>query len=175
MHLRPVLVVIISTLTERGAEVTMRALELGVVDSVAKPRIGLVDGINDLASQIADKVRVAAQAHVRLSVTPAAITSKVPVPASGAPHNLPIGRLSTGKLICIGALTGGTEAIKQILTRMSADSLGIVITQHMSRGSPPVLLQGWTACARLRSRKPRTVSGCFRGTPLLRQTAGSSA
>jgi len=62
MRLRPMPVVMISTLTERGADVTMRALELGAVDFVAKPRIGLVDGINELADQIVDKVRVAAQA-----------------------------------------------------------------------------------------------------------------
>jgi two-component system chemotaxis response regulator CheB len=134
MRLRPMPVVMISTLTERGAEVTMRALELGAVDFVAKPRIGLVDGINDLASQIVDKVRVAAQAHVRRSVIPSTGASKVSVPASAAPHNLPIGRISTEKLICIGASTGGTEAIKEILTRMPADSPGIVITQHMPPG-----------------------------------------
>lgn len=134
MRLRPMPVIMISTLTERGAEVTMRALELGAVDFVAKPRIGLVDGINDLASQIVDKVRVAAQAHVRRSLAPAASAGKAPVLASGTPRNPSIGRISTEKLICIGASTGGTEAIKEILTRMPADSPGIVITQHMPPG-----------------------------------------
>ena len=65
MRLRPMPVVMISTLTERGAEVTMRALELGAVDFVAKPRIGLVDGIKELADQIVDKVRIAASAHIQ--------------------------------------------------------------------------------------------------------------
>ena len=132
MRLRPMPVLMISTLTERGAEITMRALELGAVDFVAKPRIGVVDGINDLAGQIVEKVRVAAQAHVRRSVAP--------VPAPGASQatstlrNQAIGRISTEKLICIGASTGGTEAIKEILLRMPADSPGIVITQHMPPG-----------------------------------------
>jgi two-component system chemotaxis response regulator CheB len=134
MRLRPMPVLMISTLTERGAEVTMRALELGAVDFVAKPRIGLVDGINELSSQIVDKVRVAAQAHVRRSVAPPSSANAVPAASSGMPHNPSIGRISTEKLICIGASTGGTEAIKEILVRMPADSPGIVITQHMPPG-----------------------------------------
>lgn len=137
MRLRPMPVVMISTLTERGAEVTMRALELGAVDFVAKPRIGLVDGINELAGQIVEKVRVAASAHVRRvtqpsqpSITAVGDAQRVP----GRPELLSMGRISTEKLICIGASTGGTEAIKEILMRMPADSPGIVITQHMPPG-----------------------------------------
>ena len=65
MRLRPMPVVMISTLTERGAEVTMKALELGAIDFVAKPRVGLASGLNDLAEQIVDKIRIAAVAHVR--------------------------------------------------------------------------------------------------------------
>ena len=134
MRLRPMPVVMISTLTERGAEVTMRALELGAVDFVAKPRIGLVDGINDLAGQIVDKVRVASQAHVRRSVAPPPQANAGAASAMQVPRNQAIGRISTEKLICIGASTGGTEAIKEILVRMPADSPGIVITQHMPPG-----------------------------------------
>jgi len=134
MRLRPMPVVMISTLTERGADVTMRALELGAVDFVAKPRIGLVDGINELADQIVDKVRVAAQAHVRRSVAPAASSAPVQSQTHATPHNPSIGRISTEKLVCIGASTGGTEAIKEVLVRMPADSPGIVITQHMPPG-----------------------------------------
>lgn len=132
MRLRPMPVVMISTLTERGADVTMRALELGAVDFVAKPRIGLVDGINDLAGQIVDKVRVAASAHIRRVVVP-----NVNVVETGAlprPQIQSIGRISTEKLICIGASTGGTEAIKEVLVHMPADSPGIAITQHMPPG-----------------------------------------
>lgn len=132
MRLRPMPVVMISTLTERGAEVTMRALELGAVDFVSKPRIGLADGIKDLASQIVEKVRVASTAHIKRSV----FTGVKPQGglAEAKPQNQAIGRISTEKLICIGASTGGTEAIKEILTRMPADSPGIVITQHMPAG-----------------------------------------
>ena len=134
MRLRPMPVVMISTLTERGAEVTMKALELGAIDFVAKPRVGLASGLNDLAAQIVDKIRVAAVAQVRRAPVRDA------VPAGGGAAHAPasasalLGRLSTEKLICIGASTGGTEAIKEVLVQMPADSPAIVITQHMPPG-----------------------------------------
>ncbi len=138
MRLRPMPVVMISTLTERGAEVTMRALELGAVDFVAKPRIGVADGIKDLAMQIVDKVRVAAAAHIKRSPTAGMTASHVSSSSMGStgsrPTNSPIGRVSTEKMICIGASTGGTEAIKEVLLQMPADAPGIVITQHMPPG-----------------------------------------
>jgi two-component system chemotaxis response regulator CheB len=139
MRLRPMPVVMISTLTERGAEVTMKALELGAIDFVAKPRVGLASGLNDLAEQIVDKIRIAAVAHVRRGVVrdiPVAVAPLHPVGASvtsASPGGL-LGRLSTEKLICIGASTGGTEAIKEVLVQMPADSPAIVITQHMPPG-----------------------------------------
>jgi two-component system chemotaxis response regulator CheB len=129
MRLRPMPVVMISTLTERGAEVTMKALELGAIDFVAKPRIGLVDGIKELADSIVEKIIVAAAAQVkRIAPAPVAATEV-------RSHDIKLlGRLSTEKLICIGASTGGTEAIKEVLTHLPADSPGIVITQHMPPG-----------------------------------------
>lgn len=141
MRLRPMPVVMISTLTERGAEVTMKALELGAVDFVAKPRVGVASGLGELATQIVDKIRVAAVAHVRR--TPVRSASAIVHPGAGgaagtvappAPATAPLGRLSTEKLICIGASTGGTEAIREVLTQLPADSPAIVITQHMPPG-----------------------------------------
>ena len=138
MRLRPTPVVMISTLTERGAEVTMKALELGAVDFVAKPRVGLASGLNDLAAQIVDKIRVAAVAQVRRApareAAPAAGSAGSAAVAHAAPAAGLLGRLSTEKLICIGASTGGTEAIKEVLIQMPADSPAIVITQHMPPG-----------------------------------------
>ena len=135
MRLRPMPVLMVSTLTQQGAEVTMRALELGAIDFIAKPRIGLTEGIKELSDQIVEKIRVAASAHVRRApalATPA--SGGAAAPGTTAPAIRPLGRLSTEKLICIGSSTGGTEAVKEILTRMPADSPGIVITQHMPPG-----------------------------------------
>lgn len=161
MRLRPMPVVMISTLTERGAEVTMRALELGAVDFVAKPRIGLAEGIKELSDQIVEKIRVAAAAHVRRLSTPAPGGTAVEGAAAVRHEIKPLGRLSTEKLICIGSSTGGTEAIKEILTRMPADSPGIVITQHM----PP----GFTTsfAARLNSLCQITVQEAINGERIL--------
>jgi two-component system chemotaxis response regulator CheB len=134
MRLRPMPVVMVSTLTEQGAEITLRALEMGAVDFVAKPRIGVSSGLQELAGDIVDKIRVAASAHVRrLPSAPAAgtgtATSCAPQPPRAA---LP--RVSTEKIICIGASTGGTEAIREVLMPLPADSPAIVITQHMPPG-----------------------------------------
>ncbi|MEF9996349.1 MAG: chemotaxis response regulator protein-glutamate methylesterase [Burkholderiaceae bacterium] len=128
MRLRPMPVVMVSTLTERGAETTMRALELGAVDFVAKPRIGVASGMKDLAQDIADKIRIAAKAHLhrRAAVAPAASAERAR-PAS-------FGRVSTEKLIAIGSSTGGTEAVREVLTRLPADAPAVLITQHMPPG-----------------------------------------
>lgn len=120
MRLRPTPVVMISTLTERGAEVTLRALELGAVDFVAKPRVGIAGGLQELSHQIVDKIRVAAVAQVRRLPreqpsnpgTASPISSSTPSPVGL------LGHLSTEKIVFIGACTGGTEAIKEILVHL---------------------------------------------------------
>ena len=163
MRLRPMPVVMISTLTERGAEVTMKALELGAVDFVSKPRVGLANGLNELSTQIVDKIRVASVAQVRR----AAPRETQPVPGTGgaaaaAPISMGLlGRLSTEKLIFMGASTGGTEAIKEILVHLPADTPAIVITQHM----PP----GFTTsfAARLNSLCQITVKEAVHGERIL--------
>ena len=129
MRLRPTPVVMVSTLTERGAEVTLRALELGAVDFVSKPKIGVAEGLQRLADDITEKIRIAARAQVRRTPAPeaaAAVQAAAPRPT--------MGRLSTEKLIFIGASTGGTEATKAVLMELPADSPAILITQHMPPG-----------------------------------------
>lgn len=136
MRLRPMPVVMISTLTERGADVTMKALELGAVDFVSKPRLGVVDGLGDLAAQIVEKIRIAASAHIRR----VGLESRVEMADANSKDQeirIPIalaGRVSTEKMVFIGASTGGTEAIKEILVKLPADFPAIVITQHMPPG-----------------------------------------
>jgi two-component system chemotaxis response regulator CheB len=129
MRLRPMPVVMVSTLTERGAEVTLRALELGALDFVAKPKIGVADGLQQLAQDITDKVRTAARATIRRVTTPPPAAGVPPAPAAAS-----IGRLSTEKLIFIGASTGGTEATREVLVQLPADAPAVLITQHMPPG-----------------------------------------
>ena len=148
MRLRPMPVVMVSTLTERGADITLRALELGAVDFVAKPKIGVANGLRQLGDDITDKVRAAARATVRRTAAQAATPYKglVPTEASvgGTISPMPsrpaanamanVGHLSTEKLIVIGASTGGTEATREVLTQLPADTPGVLITQHMPAG-----------------------------------------
>ena len=132
MRLRPMPVVMVSTLTERGAEVTMKALELGAVDFVAKPKIGVNDGIRRLADDITDKIRIAAKARIRRAPVPAAASSGA-TPTQPTPM-VNLGRMSTEKIIFIGASTGGTEATKDLLIKLPADCPAVLITQHMPPG-----------------------------------------
>jgi two-component system chemotaxis response regulator CheB len=140
MRLRPTPVVMVSTLTERGAETTIRALELGAIDFVAKPKLGIASGLNDLGRDICEKIRVASRArmHRHVAALPAATAAGTCAGHAVAPTApKPAGsysRVSTEKLIIIGASTGGTEAIREVLTRLPPDSPAVLITQHMPPG-----------------------------------------
>ncbi|OHC30799.1 MAG: chemotaxis response regulator protein-glutamate methylesterase [Pseudomonadales bacterium RIFCSPLOWO2_12_59_9] len=133
MHGHPMPVVMISSLTERGSEATFRALELGAVDFVAKPKLGIREGMQAYAEEICYKLKAASMARVsaRPAVAVRSLSGPTAEPSSiGAPRPI----IGTEKIIAIGASTGGTEAIKDVLLGMPADSPGIVITQHMPPG-----------------------------------------
>ena len=127
MRLRPMPVVMVSSLTERGSEITMRALELGAVDFVTKPKISIQSGMREYTELIADKIRAAARARIR----PRTINPAAAAPGLPALRN-PL--TSSEKLIIIGASTGGTEAIREFLMQMPSDCPGILIAQHMPEG-----------------------------------------
>jgi len=138
MRLRPMPVVMVSTLTERGAEATLRALELGAIDFVAKPKIGVANGLQLLADDITAKIRIAACAKVH-KLTTAAVTghagaSDTLTKGRVGPSVTAVGRLSTEKIIFIGASTGGTEATRALLMGLPADAPAVMITQHMPPG-----------------------------------------
>jgi two-component system chemotaxis response regulator CheB len=125
MRLRPTPVLMISSLTERGAEITLRALELGAVDFVLKPKLSITQGMQEAAEAIQSKIRAVAQARVsRRDAAPANASS----PLQWNKH------LGTEKLIAIGSSTGGTEAVKDILTVLPPDSPAVLVTQHMPPG-----------------------------------------
>jgi two-component system chemotaxis response regulator CheB len=130
MRLRPMPVVMVSTLTERGSEITLRALELGATDFVTKPKMSIADGMREYTDLIADKIRAASQARISSLPSSAAKGSA----QSAAPVALRNPLISSEKLIIVGASTGGTEAIKSFLLGMPSDCPGILITQHMPAG-----------------------------------------
>jgi two-component system chemotaxis response regulator CheB len=124
MRLRPMPVLMVSSLTERGSEATLRALELGAVDFVTKPRLGVRDGLLEYAELIADKIRAVARARVK--TTPRAKPAVTPM--LRRPWS------SSEKVVIIGSSTGGTEAIRTVLMPLPPDSPAILITQHMPSG-----------------------------------------
>lgn len=131
MRLRPMPVIMVSSLTERGSEITMRALELGAVDFVTKPKLSIQSGMLEYADLIADKIRAASKARVKSRAAHLVKDSEQ------RPGVLPMMKnplMSSEKLIIIGASTGGTEAIKSFLEQMPSDCPGILITQHMPEG-----------------------------------------
>jgi two-component system chemotaxis response regulator CheB len=131
MRLRPMPVIMVSSLTERGSEITMRALELGAVDFVTKPKLSIQSGMREYTELIVEKIRTASKAKIRsrnLNTIGGNGGSTIALPMLKNPLT------SSEKLIIIGASTGGTEAIKNFLIQMPSDCPGILITQHMPEG-----------------------------------------
>jgi len=123
MRLHPLPTVMVSSLTQRGAEATLEALELGAVDFVAKPKLDVARGLNAYADELIAKVKAAALARPRARIS-ATANKRI------APRLAPSYR-TTDRLIAIGASAGGTEAIRVVLESMPADAPAIVITQHI--------------------------------------------
>jgi two-component system chemotaxis response regulator CheB len=124
MRLRPMPVLMVSSLTQAGSEVTLRALELGALDFVAKPSIGIRRGMQEYSDEIAEKIRAAAKSRPRQAVQR----------KDAPPARLKAPIITSEKLLIIGASTGGTEAIRRVLEPLPASSPGILITQHMPGG-----------------------------------------
>lgn len=135
MRLRPMPVVMVSSLTESGAEVTLRALELGAVDFVTKPKLDVAGSLAAYANEITAKVKAAANARPRpRTVTPLASSAGPKLSADailpGGVRKAPVLR-TTERIVAIGASTGGTEALREVLCALPPGAPAIVITQHI--------------------------------------------
>jgi two-component system, chemotaxis family, protein-glutamate methylesterase/glutaminase len=153
MRLRPMPVVMCSSLTERGAEVTLDALAVGAVDFVSKPRIDLAVTLTEHCDELRTKIKAAAGVRVRTYTgsipvaaaeppprqTADAVLGKAPAPATSRLR-------TTERIIAIGASTGGTEAIKEVLVRFPADTAGIVIAQHIPKAFSTPFAKRMNAC-----------------------------
>jgi two-component system chemotaxis response regulator CheB len=133
MRLRPMPVIMVSSLTEHGAEVTLDALAIGAVDYMPKPKIDLAATLADYKDELIAKVRTASRAHVysRESARDPgqALSADAVLARVAAPRQL----RTTERIIAIGASTGGTEAIKDVLVTFPPDTPGVVITQHIPK------------------------------------------
>ncbi len=129
MTRRPMPVVMVSTMTAEGAETTLRALELGAVDFVTKASLDVARRLPDQVSEIAEKVKLAAKAQVA-AITPRPAPPRAP---EGGRRRAVASRLTrtTQAIIAIGASTGGTEALRDVLSRFPADAPATLVVQHM--------------------------------------------
>ena len=137
MRLHPIPVVMISSLTQRGADTTLQALALGAVDFVSKPTLDVQRGLRAFAEEITAKVKMAARARVRVSERPVpspALASSAAAAATADNLAALASRArfrTTDRLIALGASAGGTEALRVVLEAMPADAPAVVITQHL--------------------------------------------
>lgn len=140
MRLRPMPVVMVSSLTQKGADVTLRALELGAIDFVTKPKVDVAGSLADYAEELIAKIKMAAGARVNARSASALKTpmlnslhaekrhsADVVLPAATGKRVL----RTTERIIAIGASTGGTEAIREVLEALPPDAPAIVISQHI--------------------------------------------
>ncbi len=129
MRLRPMPVIMVSTLTQRGAEATLQALELGAFDCVGKPVGGIASG-EDFA-HLPEKVKAARHARVRLGQTRIAPQAPAAAPRSAAAASAQTGFRPDGRIVAIGSSTGGVEALLTVISHFPANCPPTVITQHM--------------------------------------------
>lgn len=123
MRGHPMPVIMISSLTERGADITLRALALGAVDYIPKPKMDVRNGTIEQSAEIIAKVKAASRAKMRGLATVHAAPAQI--------HTGSFHITATHKVVAVGASTGGTEALKDLLSPLPADFPGIVIVQHM--------------------------------------------
>lgn len=157
MKTNPIPVIMVSALTQRGCDTALKALELGAVDYIAKPSIDISNEVVNIAEDIIKKVRMAHHARIRLKVD---VNEEVPVSTFNSVS-------AADRIIAIGASTGGTQAVMEIIAAMPADSPGIVIVQHM----PPVFTRSFAerlnSLSRLEVREAQTGDRVLRGTALV--------
>jgi two-component system, chemotaxis family, protein-glutamate methylesterase/glutaminase len=158
MRGHPMPVVMISSLTERGAETTLRALSLGAVDYVSKPKIDVSNGTIEQTGEIIAKVKAAARVKVRGVTTP--VTGPVEL-AAGCHFS------ATHKVVAVGCSTGGTEALKDLLSPLPADFPGLVMVQHMPEAFTRPFSERLNSLCRIRVQEAKDGDRILPGHALL--------
>ncbi len=130
MRLRPMPVVMISSLTEKGAEATLKAMSLGAVDFIPKPKIDICSGLESYAEEIVAKVLMAAKSETHLSRQQPTV-EKTSQTTESVMESQPMAYSGNPKIIAIGASTGGTEALKALISQLPATMPAILISQHL--------------------------------------------
>lgn len=168
MSQHPIPVIICSTLVEKGAETTLRALEYGAVDIIQKPTIGTKKFLEEATMLLTDAVKAAAKIDVKIltrctkNISPKLTADAMLSAASG--HSM---TRTTEKIIVIGASTGGTEAIRKVLEQMPHDSPGIVVVQHMPQGFTASFAQRLNDGCRINVREAKDGDSILRGHAII--------
>lgn len=169
MTQHPIPVVMCSTLTEKGSETLMRALEYGAVDIIQKPKLGTKKFLEESRIRITDAIKAAARANVRKVVSKAVkvqpkLSADVVMPVTGpGRHRLQ----TTEKVVAVGASTGGTEALREFLQAMPLDAPGIVIVQHMPEMFTAAFAKRLDGICRIHVREARDNDTVLRGQALI--------
>src|SRR5580704_15512242 len=158
MRGHPMPVVMISSLTDRGAETTLRALSLGAVDYIAKPKLDVANGTIEQASDIIAKVKAAAKVRVR-GLDPGEV---IPAAWPAGYHVT-----ETHKVVAIGASTGGTEALKDLLSALPSDFPGLVMVQHMPEAFTRPFSERLNSLCRIRVQEAKDGDRVLPGHALL--------
>ena len=159
MRGHPMPVIMISSLTSKGADTTLRALSLGAIDYVSKPKLDVSNGTIEQADEIIAKVKAAAKAKTRCAKSNAAPPAVVP----GKAYQFS----ATHKVVAVGASTGGTEALKELLSPLPADFPGIVIVQHMPEAFTHQFAERLNSLCKLRVREAKDGDRILPGHALL--------
>ncbi|MBY6265973.1 chemotaxis response regulator protein-glutamate methylesterase [Azospirillum sp. 412522] len=177
MSQHPIPVVMCSSLVEDGSETLMQALEAGAADVILKPRIDTRQSLLDAQVRICDTVKAAARARVRprprvAVAAPAAGRPRTPEPKLSADVMMPApgkGAMArtTERIICIGASTGGTEALREVLEALPADSPGIVVVQHMPESFTAAFARRLDSLCEVTVREARDGDTVLRGQVLI--------
>lgn len=158
MKFHPLPVVIVSSLTPKGGRLTLEAMDLGAVDVIAKP--GSAYSVGDMSAQLAEKIRGASRARInRAQVREDIETERV--------ESIKALAQTTNQVIAIGASTGGTEALKVVLTRMPPNSPGIVVVQHMPANFTTAFAERLNSICQITVKEARDNDSVTTGTALI--------
>lgn len=160
MRYYPIPVVILSSLTQSGMATTIEAMEEGAVDVIAKPRMDIIKGMEQISREVIDKIKNAAKAKIRKKKE-VNKEDYAPLVTRKALQQ------STNKIIAIGASTGGTEAIKDILVRLPADAPGIVVVQHMPEKFTKAFAERLNSLCAMEVKEAKDGDGVIPGTVLI--------
>ena len=154
----PLPVIIVSSLTPKGGKLTLEALDIGAVEVIAKP--GAAYTVGDMSAQLVEKIRAASRARI--------VKQQSDGPDNGGPPE-PIRALAqtTNQIIAIGASTGGTEALKAVLTRMPVNSPGIVVVQHMPANFTTAFAERLNGLCQMSVKEAKNNDSVTQGTVLI--------